>query len=74
MWVSKHNEFIASSTESFEDAARGLVTRANLTLRGITGVEVVAKRADVSPDGTLHYRLHARVVLDVAAPEGSLHW
>ncbi len=74
MWVSKHNEFITSSSESFEDAARALVLRANRTLRGITGVEVLGKEMDVAADGTLHYRLRARLILDVAAPEGTLHW
>ena len=39
MWISKVNEFIGSSPESFEDAARQVVERANRTLRGITGIE-----------------------------------
>ena len=32
MWVSKHNELIGSSRESFEDAARQIVARADRTL------------------------------------------
>ena len=74
MWVSKHNEFITSSSMSFEDALGALVSRANRTVRGITGVEVLGKRMDVAEDGTLQYRLRARLILDVAAPEGTLHW
>ena len=47
MWVSKHNEFIGSSSESFEEAAQQVVARANRTLRGLTGIEVVGKRLKV---------------------------
>ena len=41
MWVSKVNELIGSSHEGFEQAAREVITRANRTLRGITGIEVI---------------------------------
>ncbi len=74
MWVSKHNELIGSSTESFEDAARQIVARADLTLRGLTGLEVVSKRVRVVDDGSLEYRVEVRLLMDVAAPEGALHW
>ena len=43
MSVAKVNQLIGSSTESFEDATRQVVARANRTLRGITGVRVVEK-------------------------------
>ncbi len=74
MWVSKHNELIGSSTESFEDAARQIVARADLTLRGLTGLEVVSKRVRVVDDGSLEYRVEVRLLMDVAAPDGALHW
>ena len=41
MWVSKVSELIGSSPISFEEAAREVVMRANRTLRGITGIQVV---------------------------------
>ena len=74
MWVSKHNELIGSSRESFEDAARQIVARADRTLRGLTGLEVVSKRVKVVDDGSLEYRVQVRLLMDVAAPEGALHW
>jgi flavin-binding protein dodecin len=74
MWVSKHNEFIGSSSESFEEAAQQVVARANRTLRGLTGIEVVGKRLKVVADGPLEYRVQVRLLMDVAAPEGVLHW
>lgn len=74
MWVSKHNELIGSSAESFEDAARQIVGRANRTLRGLTGIEVVGKRVKVTDDGSLEYRVQVRLLMDVAAPEAALHW
>lgn len=74
MWVSKHNELIGTSPESFEDAARQIVARANRTLRGLTGIQVVGKRVKVADDGSLEYRVEVRLVMDVAAPEGALHW
>ncbi len=44
MGVAKVNELIGSSPESFEEAARNVVARANRTLRGVTGFQVVEKR------------------------------
>lgn len=73
MWVSKINELIGSSPEGFEDAARQVLRRANRTLRGITGIEVLDKRVAVAPDGALEYRVRLRLVFDMA-PETVLHW
>jgi hypothetical protein len=73
VWVSKVNELIGSSPRSFEDAARSVVERANRTLRGITGVEVVDKRVKVGDDGIAEYRVRLRLVFDMA-PETALHW
>jgi flavin-binding protein dodecin len=73
MWVAKVNELIGSSTESFEDAAREVLARANRTLRGITGIEVIEKRVKIR-DGRIHeYRVRLRLVFDMA-PQSVLHW
>ncbi len=73
MWVSKVNELIGSSDEGFEDAARQVLRRANRTLRGITGIEVIEKRIKVGPDARLEYRVRLRLIFDMA-PETVLHW
>jgi flavin-binding protein dodecin len=73
MWVSKVNELIGSSPDGFEQAARSVLRRANLTLRGITGIEVVDKRLKVDGDRIVEYRVRLRLVFDMA-PEADLHW
>ena len=73
MWISKVNELIGSSTESFEEAARSVLLRANRTLRGITGIEVLEKRVKVEDGRIAEYRVRLRLVFDMA-PETVLHW
>ena len=73
MWISKVNELIGSSPESFEAAAREVLVRANRTLRGITGIHVVEKRVKVVDDEIQEYRVRLRLVFEVA-PESVLHW
>lgn len=73
MWVSKISELIGSSSESFEDAARAVVERAHRTLRGITGVEVLAKTCKVRDDRIVEYRVRLRLVFDVV-PRLKQHW
>ncbi|MGH0036112.1 MAG: dodecin family protein [Myxococcota bacterium] len=73
MWVSKVNELIGSSPEGFETAAQQVLARANRTLRGITGIEVVDKRVKVEGDQVVEYRVRLRLVFDMA-PETELHW
>ena len=73
MWVSKISEIIGSSPESFEAAAAEVVARANRTLRGITGTEVVDKRVKVEGDAIAEYRVRLRLSFDVA-PRSESHW
>ncbi|MCG8589176.1 MAG: dodecin family protein [Proteobacteria bacterium] len=73
MWISKVNELIGSSPESFEAAASAVIERANRTLRGITGIEVLDKRIKVDAEGGLEYRVRIRLVFDMA-PAADLHW
>ena len=51
MWISKVSQIIGSSPTSFEDAAQSVMTRANRTLRGITGFDVVEKRLKIEDGG-----------------------
>jgi hypothetical protein len=73
MWVSKVNELIGSSPHGFEEAARSVIARANRTLRGITGIEVIEKRVKVKDGRIDEYRVRLRLVFDMA-PEAALHW
>ncbi|MFK7897901.1 MAG: dodecin family protein [Myxococcota bacterium] len=73
MWVSKVSQIIGSSPSSFEDAAQSVLTRANRTLRGITGIEVVEKRLKVEEGGIAEYRVHLRLTFDMA-PWSETHW
>jgi flavin-binding protein dodecin len=73
MWVSKVNEIIGSSPESFEDAARSVLARANRSLLGITGIEVLEKRIKIEEGEILEYRVRLRLVFDLA-PEIESHW
>lgn len=73
MWVAKVNELIGSSPDGFEEAARSVVVRANRTLRGMTGIQVVEKRIKVDPGGIAEYRVRLRLSFDMA-PETVLHW
>lgn len=73
MWVAKVNELIGSSPHGFEEAARAVVERANRTLRGITGIEVLEKRAKVESGSIVEYRVRLRLVFDMA-PAAELHW
>ena len=73
MWVSKVNELIGSSPESFEEAARQVLARASRTLAGITGIEIVEKRVKVEGDKIVEYRVRLRLSFDMA-PDAALHW
>jgi dodecin len=73
VWVSKVSELIGSSPLSFEEAAREVVARANRTLRGITGIEVIEKRVKVEGERVIEYRVRLRLSFEMA-PEAVLHW
>ncbi|MCL4683117.1 dodecin domain-containing protein [Myxococcota bacterium] len=73
MWVSKVNELIGSSPVGFEEAARSVLLRANRTLRGITGIEVIEKRVKVEQGRIAEYRVRLRLVFAMA-PQTNLHW
>lgn len=73
MSISKVNEIIGSSPESFEEAAREVIRRANRTLRGITGIEVLDKRVKIEDGQIREYRVRLQLIFSMA-PETVLHW
>ena len=73
MSVSKVSELIGTSPDGFEAAARHVVERADRTLRGVTGVELLEKSVKVADDRVVEYRVRLRLVFDLA-PRADLHW
>ncbi len=73
MWIAKVSQIIGASPTSFEDAARSVVVRANRTLRGITGIEVIAKSIKVEADAITEYRVRMRLIFDMV-PKIEPHW
>ncbi len=73
MWVGKISEIIGSSPTSFEAAAQSVLARANRTLRGITGIEIVEKRLKVESGAITEYRVRLRLSFDMA-PRTETYW
>lgn len=73
MWISKVSDIIGSSPASFEAAAESVLARANRTLRGITGIEVMEKRLKIEAGQIAEYRVRLKLSFDVA-PRSRSHW
>ncbi len=56
MTVARVSKITASSTTSFQDAVEEGLRRAAHTLRGITGLEVLAQKAKVENGAIKEYR------------------
>jgi flavin-binding protein dodecin len=61
MAVARVTTLTASSADSFDDATRQALDRANKTLRNVTGAEVTSQKVKVD-QGRIH---EFRVTLDV---------
>jgi dodecin len=66
MAVARVTKITASSTHSFQEAVNDGLNRAASTLRGITGLEVIAQKAKVENGRITEYRVTIEVtfVLD----------
>lgn len=66
MSVAKISEISASSKKSFDDALETGITRANKTLKNITGAWVQDQKVDVEKGKIVRYRVNLKVtfVLD----------
>jgi flavin-binding protein dodecin len=66
MAVARVTKITASSTHSFQEAVNDGLNRAASTLRGITGLEVIAQKAKVENGKITEYRVTIEVtfVLD----------
>ena len=54
-------ELIGNSKKNWEDAAQNAVEEASKTIKGITGVEVLAQTAKVSKGKVVEYRTNLKV-------------
>lgn len=66
MSVAKVSEISASSTESFEDAVKKGIKRANKTLKNITGAWVQDQKVDVKKGKITTYRVNLKVTFILA--------
>ncbi len=69
MPVVKVMDLIGSSNQSWDDAAREAVAEAAKTIRGISGVEVISKSAQVADNQITEYRTTVRIAFVVERPE-----
>jgi hypothetical protein len=61
MSVARVTELSCTSTESYEDAIRQGIERANRTLRQIRSAWVKEQRVNVGRDGTLEFQVNILV-------------
>ena len=61
MAVARVTQIVASSSKSLEEAIQEGMARATKTLRGITGLEVMAIKAKVEQNKIQEYRVHLNV-------------
>ncbi len=61
MAVARITQIIGASPHSWEDAVRNALERANKTLRGITGIEVLKENAAVVDGKVAEYRATVQV-------------
>jgi dodecin len=61
MSVAKVTELSCTSTESFEDAIRQGIDRANRTLRGVKSAWVKEQRVNVNSQGTVEFQANILV-------------
>ena len=61
MSVAKVTEIIASSKESFEDAVKKGIKRANKTLKNVQGAWVDSQKVVVNDGKIVEYRVNMRV-------------
>jgi flavin-binding protein dodecin len=61
MAVARVTQVIGASPHSWEDAVRNALERANKTLRGITGIEVLKENAAVENGRVAEFRAMVQV-------------
>ena len=62
MAVARVSRLISSSSKGFQDAVDKAVSRANKTLRGLTGGEIVAQKVKIEKGKITEYRVEIDIM------------
>ena len=62
MAVARVSRIISSSNKGFQDAVEKAVARANKTLRGLTGGEIVAQKVKIERGKITEYRVEMDIM------------
>src|SRR4029077_7678138 len=73
MAVARITQIIGASPHSWEDAVRNALERANRTLRGITGIEVLKENAAGENGKIAEYRATLQVTVALEGTGGHAH-
>ncbi len=65
MPVAKVEEFVGTSSKSFDDALNQAIKRASKTVRGIRGVDIIGHKALVKNGKITEYRVHLKLSFGV---------
>ena len=61
MAVARVTEITASSSDGWKEAALEGLKRANRTLRGITGMEIISQKAKIEQGKISEYRVRLKI-------------
>lgn len=62
MAVARVSRLISSSKKGFQDAVDNAVDRANKTLRGLTGGEIVSQKVKIEKGKIVEYRVEMDIM------------
>jgi dodecin len=61
MAVARITEVVGGSPKSWDDAVQQALSRANKTIRGLTGIEVTKMNAHIENGKITEYRAHMKI-------------
>jgi dodecin len=61
MAVARLTEVVGGSPKSWDDAVQQALSRANKTIRGLTGIEVTKMNAHIENGKITEYRAHVKI-------------
>ena len=61
MSVARITEVVGGSPKSWDDAVQQALSRANKTIRGLTGIEVTKMNAHIENGKITEYRAHMKI-------------
>ncbi len=61
MAVARITEVVGGSPKSWDDAVQQALSRANKTIRGLTGIEVTKMNAHIENGKITEYRAHIKI-------------